>query len=285
MKKNILIIFLLLIILILTIKVFNPIVVTSKNTANLNASDKSSKEVVTETTTEESTIKLEQNEISSSTDYGVPPVTEEEKIEIKQPIKVNEFERPKDINVYRNPQLQPYTAPVPKFEPNIKTKQEFAHKTPKTRLEESISVCKPYSEKMSAEYMGMIIDYELAIRGWINNKCVIDFVSNVRGIGTSFSKTYDIDPNDAQVFTFAPQIKCQFTKEQLLYVGDSILQEQERNNGATNNMLKNPNTVHLPQMQNISGSDARLLEVVIGNSACEMVNDGNFEEMVKDLFN
>ena len=287
MKKNILIGFLLLIILILSIKILSPVVITSKKAANIEATSQTSKEVVTETTTENNTIKTEKEEISSTSDYGIhrnesmPSYFEEkEHVPVIDKDLDKKTDKPQENDFYKTT-TDFIPAPAPKNNPETK----IIPKAQRSEMEENISVCKPYKEKMSAEYLGMLIDYELIIRGWINDKCVIDFVSTVKGTGASFSKTYNIDPNDAEIFKFAPQIKCQFTKQQLLYVGDSILQEKERDNGATNNMLKNPNNIHLPKMQNISGSDARLLEIVIGNSACEMVDNGNFNDMIKDLFN
>ena len=289
MKQNILIGLLAVIVILLSVKIISPTVITAKKTIPSAASD-SGKQVVTETTEESNTIKLEKEEISSSSDFGFRKQNFEKTTQnIEESSPKIENQRAAD---YYEREMDVKTPPVPKFQPIVKVIPESATSVqqpknfpPQSEFEKNITSCKPYSEKMSAEYMGMLVDYELYIRGWINNKCVIDFKSNVKGVGSSFAKTYNIDAKDAQIFTFAPIVKCQFSKEQLEYVGDSILQEKEREKGASNNMLKNPNSVHLPDMKNMSQSDAKLLEVVLGHNACEMQNDGNLHQMVNDLFN
>lgn len=82
------------------------------------------------------------------------------------------------------------------------------------------------------------MNYKVSIEGWINNKCRLNFAANISGTNSSFANLYGVDPSTATILSFAPKIQCNFTKQQLEYVGDSILQEQERNHGATNNMLK-----------------------------------------------
>lgn len=284
MKKNILIVILIIIIIILSIKIVMP-TITSKQIENFAMEEKSDKEA--EITQETNTKKSEKQEISSSNDYGFEKFQQEQTITPPK-IEVQHSQFPSEPR----PKLEPeYSKDY--FNPNInkRANNEIFEQTSeiqkpaKSNFEQNFAMCKPYREKLSAEYLGMLIDYELIIRGWINDKCVIDFVSRVKGTGPSFSKTYNTAPKDAQIFSFAPQIKCEFTKEQLEYTGDVVLQEKERDSGITNNMLKNPNSINLPQMNNLSQSDTRLLEVIIGDRACEIINDKNLEEMVKNLFN
>lgn len=168
---------------------------------------------------------------------------------------------------------------------NIQTEQKSETSKNDTKkpgvFEQSIKTCKPYTEEMSSVYMGINIDYKIEILGWINDKCTIKFTSKMTGIDSSFTEVYGIDPSDAVIASFVPNIRCEFTKMQLMYVGDSILQEKERNNGATNNMLKNPNNINFPEFENMSADDLKLLQVVFGNKACKILN---LDEL-KDMFN
>ena len=150
-------------------------------------------------------------------------------------------------------------------------------------FEQSIKTCKPYTETMSSEYMGINIDYKIEILGWINDKCTINFTSKMTGVDSSFKNLYGIDPSDAVIASFVPNIRCEFTKMQLLYVGDSILQEKERNNGATNNMLKNPNKIEFPEFENMTADDLKLLQVVFGNKACKILNLNELKDMFNQL--
>ena len=131
--------------------------------------------------------------------------------------------------------------------------------------------------------MGMDMNYKVSIEGWINNKCRLNFTANIGGANSSFSSIYGIDASDATILSFAPKIQCNFTKQQLEYVGDSILQEQERNQGATNNMLKNPNEISMATFTNINDSDKRLLEVILSDNACTILNTNDLNNLMQNL--
>lgn len=152
---------------------------------------------------------------------------------------------------------------------------------PQNNLSNNIKMCKPYSETMKADYMGMNMSYKLSIDGWVNNKCRLNFTAQTNEASSSFQNLYGVNSSDATILSFAPKIRCEFTKQQLEYVGDSILQEQERNNGARNNMLKNPNNIDISS--NISQSDQRLLDVVLNQSACTILNSNDLNKMMQEL--
>jgi len=147
----------------------------------------------------------------------------------------------------------------------------------------NIKTCKPYTETMKSDYMGMNMNYKISIAGWVNNKCRLDFTAETNGVSSSFESLYGVNLSDVSVSAFAPKIRCEFTRQQLEYVGDSILQENERNAGATNNMLKDPNSVNLSGFTNLSGSDAKLLEVVLGSHACTITNGAELNNMLQNL--
>ena len=184
------------------------------------------------------------------------------------------------VTTQRKINRQPQTVATPQKQ------NYYQHKstTPKkSKLETSISSCKPYSENLSASYMGMDMNYKVSIEGWINNKCRLNFAANISGTNSSFANLYGVDPSTATILSFAPKIQCNFTKQQLEYVGDSILQEQERNHGATNNMLKNPNEISMATFTNINDSDKRLLEVILSDNACTILNTNDLNNLMQNL--
>lgn len=168
------------------------------------------------------------------------------------------------------------------YRPQQQIKTQISKKrTPNTPLTKNVLMCKPYSETLSTSYMGMDMKYKVSIEGWINNKCRLNFIANVQGVNSSFKELYGVTPSSATIFSYAPKIQCNFTKQQLEYVGDSILQENERNNGATNNMLKNPNDINF---NNISNSDQRLLNVVLNQNACTILNINDLNNMIQRFY-
>lgn len=149
-----------------------------------------------------------------------------------------------------------------------------------TRLVKNIKTCKPYREQMSSDYLGMNFIYEVKIDGWVNNKCQLNFTANTQGASSNFSNLYGIDISEAQVNVFAPKVKCRFTKEQLDYVGDSILQEEERNRGARNNMLKDANDISI---DDLTLTDMKLLDVVINQQACQIINTDDLNNIMQNF--
>jgi hypothetical protein len=104
--------------------------------------------------------------------------------------------------------------------------------TTETKLSNSIKSCTPYNENLNTNVSGINFIFNVKILGWVNNKCRLDFNAQSNGINEAFSSIYGFDASDATILTFEPKIRCEFTKQQLNYVGDSILQEQERKAGA-----------------------------------------------------
>ena len=46
---------------------------------------------------------------------------------------------------------------------------------------QNMKTCQPYTESMSTDYMGMNIYYKIQIKGWVNNKCRLDFDADIKG--------------------------------------------------------------------------------------------------------
>lgn len=155
--------------------------------------------------------------------------------------------------------------------------------TTRHKLVDSVKDCKPYSENMNADFLGLGIAYKISINGWSNNKCQIDFSAQTTGISPTFAKIYGIDPSQAKILSYTPKIRCAFTKEQLNYVGDSILQEKERNAGATNNMLKDPNEVLSSMSSGFSESDERLMDVLVNEGACQIINADDLNNFLNNF--
>lgn len=139
-----------------------------------------------------------------------------------------------------------------------------------SKLSRSIKTCTPYSEKLKTEALGMNLDFHVKISGWSNNKCIVDFVAKTDGAADSFASVYGVSPSQAQLLTFEPSAHCEFTQQQLLSVGDSILQEEARSNGQT--MLKNPNNIDMSSFLNPSDSDTELMNIVFNQGACKIKN-------------
>lgn len=144
-----------------------------------------------------------------------------------------------------------------------------------TKLSENIKACKPYSENLNTEAYGMNLVFNIKIGGWSNDKCVVDFEGKTNGAGSMFSSVFGSSAAEADIYAFEPKVHCEFTQQQLLSVGDSILQEEERNNGAENNMLKNPNDIDLSSFMNPSDTDSELMDVVFKQGACHVTNISN----------
>lgn len=156
--------------------------------------------------------------------------------------------------------------------------------TKNLQLVNHIKTCKPYRETLDSDLSGVDFNFLLTIDGWQDNKCIMNFQAKSQGINNSFKSIYGVDSSQAAVYTFEPNIRCAFTKAQLQSVGDSILQEQERNMGARNNMLKNPSDINLTNFYNLSDNDRKLLDILLNQNACTILNVNDSNEVFNLFF-
>ncbi|MBR1619819.1 hypothetical protein IJ674_08000 [bacterium] len=182
----------------------------------------------------------------------------------------NYAQKPKEPNILSNRDRDAGASVLPHV-PVVKRPKSF---------ESNLSMCEPYKETMTTEYMGMKMRYNIEIAGWINNKCVLNFDANMLDAGTTFEDTYGFEPGTVEVFGFAPKVRCEFTKKQLLYVGDNILQEKSKDR----KMLKDPNQIEFPEMKDMSISDIKLLQIILNDRACKVVNANDFIQIFQSLF-
>ena len=285
MKKNIVIVILSIIVVILICKAMFPTVVTERRINLRNRYSDTSLSENSNKNINHTVLKQEQFEEYSDNDEDNEYFEEEDYVDYPQQgkktfwDKLNEPIRfPKsdvlnqkiDLNKKITTNNIEQEENVTEENRNEELNQKLNNRS--DSFSSNLKICKPYKEVMDSEYMGIKIKYEIEILGWVNNKCTLNFKSKMTGVDESFKDMYGIDPSDATISAFTPNIRCEFTKTQLLYIGDSALQENERNNGATNNMLKNPNDIVFPDFQDMSIEDAKLLQVVFGNQACKMLN-------------
>lgn len=184
--------------------------------------------------------------------------------------------------------IRPQTGQTPnpqtQTQKNIPTCKQRVHKAvPEMKLANSVKSCKKYSEVMNSTVSGVDFNFKISILGWIDNKCRIDFVAQSTGINQIFSSLYGVDASMAQISTFEPKVKCAFSRQQLERVGDSILQEEERANGG-GRMLKDPTSITIPSISNMSGSDLALMDVILNDRACTILNAPNSDDMFNSLF-
>lgn len=152
------------------------------------------------------------------------------------------------------------------------------------KLANNVKSCKKYSETLDSDISGVNFNFKIDILGWVDNKCRVDFVANSTGLSEMFSSLYGVDPSMVTIQSFEPKISCGFTKKQLETVGDSILQEEERANDGSVRMLKDPSLIEMPTLSNMSGSDIELMNVILKDGACNILNAPDSNQMFESLF-
>ena len=289
MKKNIFIAILILIIFILLYKILHPSVVTQRKIPSANISSELKNDNADTQKTQDENLSTEsplkpEFRINNDSSYQSGGNVKFSDVKYKHDNKNNQNSEISYNSVnansggYTNVYVKDYSAQNDfnnKHQNRVKSEQSQA----KT-MQKSLSMCSPYKETLTTEYMGMSMTYTIDILGWVNNKCVLNFESHINGTGNSFSDMYDVPADSAQVFGFAPKVRCEFTKKQLLYVGDNILEENNRNR----NMLKNPDQIEFPDLSEMSFSDLKLLQIILNDRACKVINADDFIQIFEGLF-
>lgn len=171
------------------------------------------------------------------------------------------------------------------YSSQTRVKKEVVPVTTRARLSNSVKSCKKYSETLDSSISGVDFNFKISILGWVDNKCRVDFEANSTGINEMFSLIHGMDPSMAKISSFEPNVRCEFTKEQLVRVGDSILQEEEREQNGSSKMLKNPGLVTIKPASELSGSDAALMDVILREGACTILNAPDSNAIFESLFN
>ena len=285
MKKNIFIAILILIIFILLYKIFHPAVVTQRKiplnsvSSELNTDTNNTLNYGENNHTVESPLKPE---FRINNDYPHRRVSDNELPDVKYQQENNNYQDSDAFYKSVSPNSGVYSDNYVNqngFNKNNDNRAK-SEQLKSNNMQKSLSMCSPYKETLTTEYMGMSMTYTIDILGWVNNKCVLNFESHINGTGNSFSDMYDVPADSAQVFGFAPKVRCEFTKQQLLYVGDNILEENNRNR----NMLKNPDQIEFPDLSEMSFSDLKLLQIILNDRACKVINADDFIQIFEGLF-
>ncbi len=278
MKRNFLIIFLLAVIIFFTYKIFNSAVVTQRKVEPSQVSTEVTKNSESNKTppkaddnakpplNPEFRFTSDNNNINSKKDF-----IQDKKEHFSE--QSFEFEKQKADNIYSKSNNKPLFEEQPKLEFG----QRPQHLPQK---ENGLLMCTPYKEKLKTEYMGMNVEYTVEILGWINNRCILNFSMDILSQGSTFESTYGVSDDMVEVFGFAPKVRCEFSKQQLLYVGDSILEEKQKDR----KMLKNPEQIDLPDFRDMSFSDMKLLQVILNDKACKILNSDEIFNMFENLF-
>lgn len=173
-------------------------------------------------------------------------------------------------------------------ETNYKPTKTEVKNTPitkkETRLSRNVKNCRRYSESLDSDVSGVAFNFKIDILGWQDDRCIVNFAAKSEGITSMFEAINGIDPSRAKIQIFEPKVRCEFTKQQLERVGDSILQEEERSSNLNVNMLKDPSSITLPKLSELSGSDAALMDVLLNDRACTILNAPDSNAMFNSLF-
>ena len=288
MKKNIFIAILILVIFILIYKILHPSVVTQRKisagkvSSELNMNNENTYKAQQNQYNTESPLKPEFR-INDDTSYQRNREISDSGYYQEQKAESNPEISHKIIDMNPNEDKDNYSNEPPREKEFNNAGNSYESQLPKPQkktMQNSLSMCSPYKETLTTEYMGMNMTYTIDILGWVNNKCVLNFESHINGAGNSFSDMYGVSADSAQIFGFAPKVRCEFTKQQLIYVGDNILEENNRNH----NMLKNPDQVEFPNLNEMSFSDLKLLQILLNDKACKVINSDDFMQMFEGLF-
>lgn len=292
MKKNIVIAVLICIIVVLVIKLLNPSVVTQRKSDTSMSQNIKTNQIHEDYGELNKSVKNTMFEESQSS-----PLMPEYRINnsdrnnfVKQNDSYNEYAVNPTNSSSQNSNYAEQTQKnvPPQYQDNnqIYEREKPLTIIPQTpivkrrTLEHSLSMCIPYKETLTTEYMGVNMKYTIDIVGWQGNKCILNFEANMLDTGSGFEDYYGVSAESAQVFGFAPKVRCEFTQKQLVYVGDNILEEKNTDR----KMLKNPNQINLPNANELTFSDIKLLQVIFNDKACKIVNSDDFVKLFESLF-
>jgi hypothetical protein len=134
--------------------------------------------------------------------------------------------------------------------------------------------CEPLYMSQYIDWFGLKFEFNIGTKGFIDNKCVYNINAKLEGLGKDIREVYNIKVTDEQLSKIEPQIKCNFTKEQLNALVDYIITEEEKSN---NSKPKKGNAEILTPTQK------ELLSHFMEDNVCTVINMDTLKNQILEI--
>lgn len=181
-------------------------------------------------------------------------------------LQANSIENVKNINKNTAVQVEEGKAPVNPLEYLGK------YNALMDRYAKNFRECEPLHMSQSVDFFGFKFSYKVDVNGWVDNKCSYYMTGNVGGIGKDIREIFNVKVADDTIAAIKPELKCNFTKEQLNIVVDGFIAAQERKMAeATEASLSAEKSLSYKKTK-LSPAEEKLVAMLVTENVCVVPN-------------
>ena len=140
--------------------------------------------------------------------------------------------------------------------------------------------CEQIHIKHSTDLFGLKINYQFDIDGWVDNKCAYYMTGNIGALGNDIREVFEIKASDELVAKIKPDIRCNFTREQLDLLVDGFIAAQERKGSEKLSRMEGKTSTGRTKL---SPAEEKMMEMLMSSGACSLTNQEELMQHFSEL--
>lgn len=194
---------------------------------------------------------------------------------ISKAIQTRNIEEQKEL--YKNTQEQALT-----LEKNSSENFDLKFNALAERYIKNFRNCEQIHINDYINFFGLKISFNFDINGWQNNKCSYNLTGRIDSIGNDIKEIFELNIPDEKISQIVPQIKCDFSKDELNILVDGIIARKESELVQINNTLKNP-TDKYQEKRTLTKEEEKMIKMLTNGTTCTIPNTAELIQKFSEL--
>lgn len=140
--------------------------------------------------------------------------------------------------------------------------------------------CEPIHISHSTNLFGLKINYQFDVNGWVDNKCSYYMTGNIGALGNDIREVFEIKASDELVAKIKPDVRCNFTREQLDILVDGFIAAQERKVSQKAGLAEEKTSTGKAKL---SPAEEKMMEMLMSSGACSLTNQDELMQHFTEL--
>ena len=149
------------------------------------------------------------------------------------------------------------------------------------RYVNNLRTCEPLHYHDYIDIFGLKINLQFDINGWKDNKCSYFMTGNVDSIGKDIREVFEVKVADEKIAKIAPQIQCNFTKDELNILVDGILSKTESD--IVESVLKPTDKYQEPKPRKLTPEEKKMIKMLSNGKTCTIPNMDELIQQFSEL--
>ncbi len=192
-------------------------------------------------------------------------------------LQTNSIESVKNVNQNTASQVQKGVTPANPLDYLSKYNELMS------RYSKNFRECEPLHMSQYIDIFGLKFSYKIDVNGWIDNKCSYYMTGNIGGIGKDIREVFNVKVSDDVISAIKPELKCDFTKEQLNVLVEGFIAAQERKMAETTQASLSAEKSIEHKKTKLSPAEEKLVAMFMTENVCSVPNKEELMEQFNKL--